>query len=115
MDKQIRITIPTSTKNRLIGKILVLLISSGGFGYWYSVEATAQFEKGKQLTLEQYTANFDQYKAKLLSPGRIPMPVGIFAMLIFLAIFFGLYELLSLLLGLSIGKIFTPQDKSSRS
>jgi hypothetical protein len=40
----------------------------------------------------------------------IPVPGGIFVMLIILATFFGLYELLGLLLGLSIGKIFTPQE-----
>lgn len=110
MDKHLTVTIPTSTKNRLIGKILVLLISSGCFGYWFTLDSAAQFEMGKQLTLEQYTANFDQYKAKLLSPGRIPVPAGIFTMLIIFAIFFGLYELLGLLLGLTIGKIFTPQE-----
>lgn len=104
------ITIPTSSKNKLIGKILIIIISSGLFGYWYSVESGTKFAKGKQLTLEQYTANFDQYKAELLTPGRIPVPAGIITMLIVLAILFGLYELLGLLLGLSIGKIFTSQD-----
>jgi len=109
-DKQLTVTIPTSTKNKLIGKILVILISSGLLGYWYSVDTAAQFQKGKQLTLEQYTANFEQHKAKLMSNRPIPVPGGIFVMLIILAAFFGLYELLGLLLGLSIGKIFTPQE-----
>lgn len=43
-----------------------------------------------------------------MSNGRIPAPIGVFAMLIVLATLFG-YELLGLLLGLSIGKLFTPQ------
>lgn len=110
MDKPLTVTIPASTKNKLIGKILVILISSGLFGYWFTIDSAAQFEKGKQLTLEQYTENFPQYKAKLLSNGRIPAPIGVFAMLIVLAAFFGLYELLGLLLGLSIGKLFTSQE-----
>lgn len=113
MDKQLTITIPTSTKNKLIGKILVVLITSGLFGYWFTLDSAAQFQKGKQLTLEQYTANFTQHKAKLMSNGTMPMPIGIFAMLIIFAVFFGLYELLGLLLGLTIGKIFIPQ-KSDR-
>jgi hypothetical protein len=66
-DKQLTVTIPTSTKNKLIRKILVILISSGLLGYWYSIDTAAQFQKGKQLTLEQYTANFEQHKAKLMS------------------------------------------------
>jgi hypothetical protein len=112
MDKQLTVTIPTSTKNKLIGKILVILISSGIFGYWFTLDSATQFQKGKQLTIEQYTANFDQYKAKLMSNRPMPMPLGIFAMLIVLAVFFGLYELLGLLLGLTIGKLFTPQASS---
>lgn len=113
MDKQTLIKIPTSIKNTLIGKIFLVALSAGLLGYWFSIDSAAQFEKGKQLTLEQYTANFDQYKAKLLSPGRIPVPLGIFAMLIVLAVFFGLYELLGLLLGLAIGKIITPKESQS--
>jgi hypothetical protein len=115
MDKHLIVQIPTSTKNKLIGKILVILISGGLFGYWYSVDSAAQFAKGKQLTLEQYTANFDQYKAKLLSSRPVAPPLGILAMLIVLAVFFGLYELLSLLLGLTIGKIITPQENDSEN
>lgn len=112
MDKHLTVTIPTSTKNKLIGKILIVIISSGLLGYWYSIDSAAKFEKGKQLTIEQYTANFSQYKAKLLSPGRIPIPLGIFSVLIVLSVFLGLYELLGLLLGLSIGKIFPTKEIS---
>lgn len=110
MDKRLTVTIPTSTRNKLIGKVLVILISSGIFGYWFTLDSAAQFEKGKQLTLEQYTENFPQYKAKLMANGRMPMAGGIFAMLIVLAALFGLYELLGLLVGLTIGKIFIPQE-----
>ncbi|MGC1396097.1 MAG: hypothetical protein WA828_17695 [Coleofasciculaceae cyanobacterium] len=112
MNKPLIVTIPTSTKNNLIGKILVIIISSGLLGYWYSLDSAEKFETNKQLTIEQYTANFSQHKAKLLSPGRMPIPLGIFTMLIVFAGFFGLYELLGLLLGLTIGKIFTPQESS---
>jgi len=109
MNKSVTINIPTSTRNKTLGKILFIVLISGGFGYYFTIYAAAKYQAGKQLNLREYTANYEQYKAKLLSPGPIPVPVGMFLMLIIMAMIFGLYELLSLLLGLMIGKLITPK------
>ena len=110
MDKRVTITIPRSTRNIAVGKILALLISGCVFGYWFSLRSEAEFKKGQKLTLKEYTANYEQYKADLLSPGPIPMAGGIFAMIFVLSILFGLYELVGFLLGLMIGKIINVKD-----
>lgn len=105
MDKRVTVTIPSSTRNIVVGKILALLISGGIFGYWFSWQSAADFQKSQKLTLKEYTANYEQYKANLRSPGPIPFPAGMLMMIFALAMFFGLYELAGFLLGLMIGKI----------
>lgn len=115
MDKRVTITIPRPARNIAVGKILALVISGCLFGYWFSLKSEADFRKGQKLTLKEYTATYEQYKADLLSPGPIPMVGGIFLMIVVLAIFFGLYELVGFLLGLMIGKIINFSDSRSDS
>jgi hypothetical protein len=110
MDTRITITIPKSSRNTTIGKLLVILISGCFFGYWFSLDAKADLKKAQTLTLQEYRADFDRYKADLLTPGDIPVAGGIFAMLLVLSILFGLYELLGCLMGLIIGKIFNSRE-----
>ncbi len=115
MDKRVTITIPRATRNIAFGKILAVLISGCLFGYWFSLNSAADFHKGQKLTLKEYSANYERYKANLLSPGPIPIVGGIFAMILVLAVFFGLYELLGFLLGLMIGKLINVNDPKSES
>ena len=115
MDKLVTITIPRATRNIAVGKILAVLISGCLFGYWFSLRSEANFKKAQKLTLKEYTANYEQYKANLLSPGPIPMAGGILTMIFVLAILFGLYELLGFLLGLTIGKIINVKDGKSET
>lgn len=115
MDKGVTITIPRATRNIAIGKILAVLIIGCGFGYWFTLSSEGDFHKGQKLTLKEYTANYERYKADLLSPGPMPIIGGIFAMTLVFAIFLGLYELVGFLLGLMIGKLINVNDPKSES
>ncbi|MBT3605486.1 MAG: hypothetical protein HOE48_25990 [Candidatus Latescibacteria bacterium] len=59
------ITIPKSNSNNFIGKFVVLTLLSCLAGYFFTLREVAEFDEGQQLTLEQYTAEFEHHKAKL--------------------------------------------------
>ena len=72
MDERITLTISRSTRNSMIGKIVILLIAGCLLGYFMALDKAADFERGQHLTLEKYTEEFGQYRAKL---SRGPMPM----------------------------------------
>jgi hypothetical protein len=105
-EESITITIPKSTRNALIARLLVILSLTGLCGYSVIKTSAAQYEAGQQLTQETYLAKFEEHKARLLNAKQMTNPavVGL-ASFIVIAFLIGSYELMSLSIGLLVGKL----------
>jgi hypothetical protein len=53
-------------RNRAIGKFLLIVVLSILLGVWVAADSAADHAKGVGLTLEQYTAEYDMYRAGLM-------------------------------------------------
>ncbi|MDP6038489.1 MAG: hypothetical protein QGG64_08060 [Candidatus Latescibacteria bacterium] len=114
MNEYVTITIHKSSRSTIIGKTILLLIFGCVVGYFVALDRIEKFDQGQQLTMEQYTAEFEQHKAKLT---KKPIPVWAATSVCFgfALFFFGIYELLGRLLGLAVGKILTRRENVSNS
>ena len=104
MAESVTITLPRSVVNRTIGKVLLLVIVGCLMGGFFAIDQAKKAEMGEQLTLEQYTAGFDQHRAALMRPS-MPTWASILVCLLIALAAAGVYELLGGLLGLVVGKI----------
>jgi hypothetical protein len=79
----------------MIGARVVVALLLGallGYGVGKSLESDA--ERGKNLTLKQYVADFESYKEDLVSSEE-PMAATVVVGMIMVALMFGTYELLA--------------------
>lgn len=83
-----------------VAKILIAIILGVLLGYGMAASTKADAQRAKDLTMKQYVADFDSYKAKL---GGNEMPMGIAAIVgvLMVAAMFGVYEAL----GFGLGKV----------
>ena len=104
-DDYVTIRLSPSAKNRAIAKLIVLL----GFGllvsFAYQADITKRREKAENLTLESYTADFVNYKARLLSGTDTPPAFVPVVSILAIAIMIGSYELLVFLVAWILGKV----------
>ena len=102
MSNQITITLSQTRRNVILGKVITLLMIGFVCGYFFGVDQEAEYEKGILLTLEEYVAEFEAYKSELIEE---PMShwegMLIFSFCTF--VFFGIYELVSRLVGGFVG------------
>ena len=94
---------PASTRHTVLGKAILLLVLAAVLGYAINRNQIARNDEGRQLTVEQYTANYETHKAKLAKPAGPPWK-AVFGAAGLTAIVFGLYEGLGAALGLLIKK-----------
>ena len=102
------ITFQTSTRNRLLAKLIVLLLVTGGFSQLFLKVSQQDYQKGLSLTPEAYSQSYERYRAQLLSKKMtVDYPaVGVFAVFLVLLGLVGGYELAVFVIGLLIGKLW---------
>jgi hypothetical protein len=83
----------TVYRNRLIGKALVFLLVTGLLFYLTEKSGSGKIERGRQLTFEQYMADYEQLKEKTTSRPRSSTTSNPMGSIFVFAIFIGLYEL----------------------
>ena len=94
----------SKTRNVLIGKFILVLILSIALGYIYESESRADNLKADTITIEEYTAAFNEYRAELRSV-EFPLWANFALISLFLLLFASFYEALSLFIGWLIGKV----------
>lgn len=102
------ITFQTSTRNRLLAKLIVLLLVTGGFSQLFLKVSQQDYQKGLSLTPEAYSQSYERYRAQLLSKKMVVdyPAVGVFAVFLVLLGLVGGYELAVFVIGLLIGKLW---------
>jgi len=81
-----------------VAKIVIAIILGALLGYGMAASTKADAARAKDLTMKQYVADFDGYKAKL-EGNQMPMAVAVVVGVLMVAALFGLYEALALGLG----------------
>jgi len=112
VDDAITLTISRHKKNELIGKTLLVLALAILMGLLMAAEGKRNVAEGEQLTLEQYTADFEKHRADLLDED-VPIPVALIGSAILLFGVLGLYEIIGSGLGRMIGRL-TDNGRSYR-
>jgi len=106
-EEKLTFTIRTSTKNRIMAKLIIFLFLTGCFNYFFSQQAAKEYEKGKELTVQEYLENFDEYKSDLIASKNYTNQPALtfFVSLIVVSFLIGSYELMALIIGFIIGKL----------
>ena len=81
-----------------VAKIVIAIIFGVLLGYGMAVSTKADSERAKALTMKQYIADFDSYKAKL-GENQMTMGVSAVAGVLMVMALFGVYEALAFGLG----------------
>lgn len=105
--EKLTFTITKSTRNIFLAKLLILLGLIVGGSYLFTQAGVQEYEKGLELTKEQYVEKFDQYKASLLNAKQFhdnPL-LATFVVLIMVSFLIGSYELTALIISFIIGKV----------
>jgi anaerobic C4-dicarboxylate transporter len=74
-------------------RVVVALLLGALLGYAVGNSLNSDAERGRNLTLKQYVADFESHKEKLVS-SEAPMGVSVVLGTIMVAVLFGVYELL---------------------
>ncbi|MEJ2239812.1 MAG: hypothetical protein P8X82_16075 [Gemmatimonadales bacterium] len=85
----------------LAGKLVIICIMGITIGLAIEAQMNADFQRSQSLTLEEYVADFDEYKEDLRS-SEMPPAASVAAGVIFTFTVFGVYEIL----GLGVGRLF---------
>jgi hypothetical protein len=88
----------------MVGKAALLLAVAGVSGYYYHREVLANNARASSLTLLEYTADFDKYKAGLIQ-AEWPLWGHIVLFVFMVGAFFGLYEGLGWASAWAIGRL----------
>lgn len=105
-NEHLSFVVKRSTKNVFIAKVIILVSLSFLAGYFFAKDGAERYEKGRELTQEQYLARFDEYKGTLLNAKQFDNPpLATFVMFILVSFLIGSYELTALIIGFIIGKL----------
>jgi len=85
-------------------RVIVAVVLGALLGYAIGISTEHDVARGKGLTMKEYVADFDHYKAKLETSG-MPMAVALISGVIMVAGLFGVYELLALGLGKALAAV----------
>lgn len=105
-DEHVTVVLKKPTRNKVIAKVLILIVLSGVGGYVFARDGAQKYEKGRELTREKYLERYEQYKGTLLNAKQYDnLPLATVCMLMVVAFLFGSYELIALMIGFIIGKL----------
>ena len=97
-------------KHLLLAKAVLLIALGLGLGYALGVSYAKDAIKARTITMEEYVADFERYKADLASSSDIPMPAAVVTGLIMVVGALGLYELLAMALAKGLAAVVTPDS-----
>ncbi len=104
MPDYITITLPKSSRDRVLGKLIVVCILSCLIGFFFAHDKQAYHARAQSLSLEAY---IELYESHIAAETRGPTSYSV-GVLIFLVAFLGLfsfYELVGLAADNMVGKI----------
>ena len=87
-----------------LGKLLLVVVIGVLFGLAVSATDRRDRERAAALTREQYAADYDSYKARLMHEGFSPAASAITGVAV-IGLVFGVYELLGFGIGWVIGRL----------
>jgi len=91
-----------NSKSTFVAKALVAIAFGAAVGYFVKISLAHDAERGRALTLDQYVADFAQYKARLQSSeSSLAFTVG--SMILLSLGLFGLYEFAAVILSATLG------------
>jgi hypothetical protein len=94
MTEGVTLHLSTRARSRFVAKIVVACAIGVTFAVFFNKSQLADYEKGQQLTLAQYTADFQVFKANLMEH-HWPLAGDVALWIALLTVFLGIYELLS--------------------
>ncbi|UJB73228.1 hypothetical protein HRE53_31490 (plasmid) [Acaryochloris sp. 'Moss Beach'] len=96
-----------SGRNVFIAKMIILVGFSLLTGHLYTQDGIQSYERGRELTQEQYLEGYEEYKGKLLQEGgQKSNPIfSTFVAFIGFTILIFSYELTAIMIGFLIGKV----------
>ncbi len=100
-------------KHQMIGKIILVALVGVTAGYGLGVAFAADAELGRTLTLEEYIADFESYRAELQS-AEVTMAGAIALGMIMVAGFFALYEAMGLAVGWVVALVLPSSRKDTK-
>lgn len=106
-EESLTFIIKRSSRNVFFAKIIILLGLSLLGSYFFAQDGIRKYERGQELTQEEYLERFDEYKGALLNgKQQYENPLfSTFIMLIVLSFLIGSYELTAVIIGFLIGKV----------
>ena len=104
MSEHLTLQVSRDSRNTAIGKALVLTAFGTICGYFYDKGVTADNLKASQLTLLEYTHNYETYKASLIQPDWL-LWAHLLLVLVLVGVFFFMYEILGWVVGWLIGRV----------
>lgn len=97
-------------RNTLLAKCFLILLLSWLSGRALAKDVAADYARGEALTLEEYTAGYEAYRAELMSVD-MPPAAGIIVFGVVVGGILVLYELAGAGFGMLIGKMFPPSEE----
>jgi hypothetical protein len=91
-------------EHAVVARVIVALMLGGLLGYGLETSLKGDAERGKELTMKQYVADFDRHKADL-EDSDMPTAVALVTGVIMVAGLFGVYELLAFGIGKGLAAI----------
>lgn len=91
-----------------VAKTLIAIVLGVLLGYGMASSTKADAARAKELTMKQYVADFDSYKAKL-EGGQMPTGVAAVAGVLMVAAMFGAYEAIAF----GLAKVFARITRGS--
>lgn len=92
----------------LLSKVIIILLLSIGVGFALVDSIKSDNVKAKELTLEKYTAGYQEYKESLKSDSTFSMAQYSALIFIFALILFGVYEFIAWIISLALTSVFKP-------
>lgn len=94
---------------KIVARVIVAVLLGILTGYAVGQSLDKDAEKGRELTLKAYIAEFESHK-KDLTDSEMPMALAIFSGVLMVVVLFGAYELLVLVVDKALGVLDRRRD-----
>jgi hypothetical protein len=80
---------------KIVARVIVAVLLGIATGYAVGKSLAKDAAEGRELTLKQYIADFENHKEEL-TKSKMPMGIAVFSGILMVVLFFGVYEVLVL-------------------